>query len=101
MPDVDAPQAIGSTEPGSPEHDCTVLSACEQQPQHVPNATCGVGCFDWCWKTDVGDCADMDDEQAGGCRAKARGGAGGTGGADGRHRGFRVYMHTRPRICDA
>merc|ERR1712194_514561 len=27
------------------------------------NATCDASCYDFCWQTDVGDCADMDDEQ--------------------------------------
>merc|ERR1711998_361263 len=29
----------------------------------VHNQTCDDDCYSYCWKKDVGDCADMDDEQ--------------------------------------
>jgi hypothetical protein len=44
---------------------CEMLAACELQPGEANNnnATCGEECYDTCWKTDVGDCSDWDDEQ--------------------------------------
>jgi hypothetical protein len=45
--------------------DCLALATiCEAQPPAKPsNASCDDDCYDFCWLTDVGDCADMDDEQ--------------------------------------
>merc|ERR1712196_321875 len=48
---------------GSDKPDCTLLKSCERQPIKSTNATCDDSCYDFCWKQDVGDCADMDDDQ--------------------------------------
>ena len=44
---------------------CNLLKACEPQPAKsaTPNATCSAECYDYCWLTDTGDCADWDDDQ--------------------------------------
>ncbi len=50
-----------------PTHDdCFALStSCELQPPALTNnVTCDNECYDFCWKTDVGDCADFDDANA-------------------------------------
>ena len=36
---------------------------CIMMPKPAENGTCDNSCFDFCWKTDVGDCADDDDSQ--------------------------------------
>jgi predicted GH43/DUF377 family glycosyl hydrolase len=35
-----------------------------QPPQFIQNSSCDDSCYDFCWKKDVGDCADFDDEQS-------------------------------------
>jgi len=45
---------------------CELLkSACEvsPSPKAETDPQCVDSCYDFCWKTDVGDCADMDDSQ--------------------------------------
>eukprot|EP00750_Incisomonas_marina_P033118 INCI9573.2.p1 GENE.INCI9573.2~~INCI9573.2.p1 ORF type:complete len:386 (+),score=54.05 INCI9573.2:103-1260(+) len=46
--------------------DCQALSDhCELQPPiDAANSTCDNSCYDFCWKTDVGDCSDFDDENS-------------------------------------
>lgn len=45
--------------------DCSLLQACVQQPaaEALQDKECSDGCYDFCWKQDVGDCADDDDSQ--------------------------------------
>lgn len=48
------------------KEDCALIADhCDVQPPPLQsNSTCDDDCYDFCWKTDVGDCADFDDENS-------------------------------------